>query len=280
MALTSWIRKLFTIPNAFRSHRTGELEMLEALKPLLPDLLGKGGPVTRTAPRLPKEAARFIEFFRDTTVLSIDLYQRFKPVADRINALAEEGLTVLDVGGREWTFSAFLPRHRVVVADLLTTGTDARALPYSKNSFDVATAHHLLEHVPSVDQVRVVGELIRVARRRVFVTGPFEENPFAQEIDTLLASLDPDNQYLRDHAQFGLPSLQEIENWLSAKGLRYRVEPLTRCNTWLLALALTPLQQTNPRVFREITRFYNQRFSEFDRCHPSYQTLIEIELDS
>lgn len=268
-----------------------ELELVEALKPFLPVLLRSAPPATIIFfPGLPieeaeqyrrwgEEAGRFIEFSRDPAVLNIELYQRFKPVADRINALAGSDLTVLDAGGREWTFSAFLPTHRVVVADLETTGIDARALPYTDGSFDVVTAHHLLEHIADPERMRAMTELVRVARKRVFVTGPFDENPFAREIDHLLAGLEPDNPYLQEHVRLGLPSLKEIENWLSAKGLVYRVEPLTRCNTWLLALALTPFQHTRPHDFREVTRYYNRRFSDPDRGHPAYQTLVEIEVD-
>ncbi|MGH7429200.1 MAG: methyltransferase domain-containing protein [Candidatus Methylomirabilaceae bacterium] len=266
-----------------------ELELVEALKPLVPLVLPSDGPAIVMSSGLSEEEAqeygrwgdearRFIELSRDPTILNIELYQRFKPVADRINALAERGLSVLDVGGREWAFSAFLPGHRVVVADLETTGIDARALPHGDDSFDVVTSHHLLEHVPAPDRLRVVAELVRVARRWVFLTGPFEENRFAREIDELLVRLEPNNPYLREHAKLGLPSLGEIESWLKGQRYRYRVEPLTRCNIWLLALALTPFQQVRPREFREVTRYYNQRFSEFDRVHPAYQTLIEIEV--
>lgn len=270
---------------------TDELELIEELKPFLPHLLRSGAPAIVVATGVPadeaeqyrkwgEEATRFIEFSRDPAVLNIELYQRFKPVADRIKTLAGSGLVILDVGGREWTFSAFLPGHRVVVADLETTGIDARALPYGDDSFDVVTSHHLLEHVVALDRIRVVAELVRVARRRVFVTGPFEENPFAREIDELLVRLEPENCYLQEHARLGLPSLREIENWLSARGLPYRTEPLTRSNTWLLALALTPFQHARPGDFREVTRYYNERFSELDRGHPAYQTLMEIEVDS
>lgn len=267
-----------------------ELELMEALKPFLPVLIASAGPAIMAAPGLPEreareyarwgeEAARFIELSRDPSILNIELYQRFRPVADRINAVAQKGLDVLDVGGREWAFSAFLPGHRVVVADLETTGIDARALPYGDHSFDVVTGHHLLEHVPAQDRLRVVAELVRVARKRAFVTGPFEENPFAREIDALLLRLEPGNRYLQEHAGLGLPSLTEIEAWLSAEGFRYRVEPLTGANIWLLALALTPFQQARPREFLEVTRYYNQHFTELDRGDPAYQSLVEIEIE-
>lgn len=291
------IHKLLAILNIkfhqfMRRRRIRGLEQVETLKPYLSASLCSADPaivaslsLTLGQGRQPrrrwgKEAARFIEVSRDPAIVNIDLYQRFKPVADRINALAEANLIILDVGGRDWTFSAFLPRHRVVIADLESTGTDARALPYGDDAFDVVTCHHLLEHVPAPDRRQVVAELVRVARRRVFVTGPFEENPFAREIDELLARLEPNNRYLQEHVRLGLPSLTEIETWLSAEGLRYRVEPLTGCNIWLLALALTPLKSIRPREFRKITRYYNHRFSGSDRRDPAYQTLVEIELDA
>jgi len=266
-----------------------ELDLVEEVKSLLragPEqaplhlafMPGLAGEEMEAYRKWGESVLRFVEFSRDPTVLNIELYQRFKPVADRINALAERGLSVLDVGGREWTFSAFLPRHRVVVADLETTGIDARALPYGDHAFEVVTGHHLLEHIPPADRLRVLAELVRVARRRVFVTGPFEEHPFAREIDALLLRLEPANRYLQEHARLGLPCLREIETWLAARGLRYRVEPLTRCNTWLLALALTPFQQTRPADFRELTRFYNAHFSALDQNHPAYQILLEIEV--
>ncbi|MBI2902624.1 MAG: class I SAM-dependent methyltransferase [Candidatus Methylomirabilis oxyfera] len=290
-----WIQKLIMKLNTrlhrtMLGHRTRELEQVEALKSHLPFPPCSTDPAILAYPSLRggrtwrrrrwrKEAARFIEISRDPAVVNIELYQRFKPVADRINALAGENLSVLDVGGRDWTFSAFLPRHHLLIADLETTGIDARDLPYQNAAFDVVTSHHLLEHVPAPDRKRVMAELVRVARRRVFVTGPFEENPFAREIDELLVRLAPDNVYLQEHARLGLPSLKEIEVWLSAEGLRYRVEPLTRCNVWLLALALTRIKDSMPRQFRELTRYYNHRFLEYDRREPAYQSLIEIDLD-
>jgi len=112
----------------------------------------------------------------------------------------------------------------------------------------------------------------------VYLTGPFSESPFAAEIDRLLSQLAPENPYLQEHLRLGLPSLARVEAWLDAHGLPYAVEPITRCNTWLLALALTPLQESRPEIYREVTRYYNRRFQELDRGEPSYQSLIEIRV--
>jgi hypothetical protein len=221
---------------------------------------------------------RFVEFSRDPTVLNLEMYARFKLVADRIAALGDEPFRILDVGGREWFFSAFLPRYRVTVADPETTGLDGRALPFPPHSFDVVTCHHVLEHIPASDRATLLAELVRVARRRVYLTGPFSESPFAAEIDSFLSQLAPDNPYLLEHIRLGLPSLVEVEAWLCDRGLSYTVEPITRCNTWLLALVLSALQQARPDDCREVNRYYNRRLQELDRGEPAYQNLIEIRV--
>lgn len=263
-----------------------ECGLVEEVKPLLAGEQGVGLHVA-IAPGSPPEHAqvyrewsgavqRYAELSRDPTALNLEMYARFKLVADRIIALGEGPFSILDVGGREWLFSAFLPRHRVTVADPATTGLDGRALPYASRSFDVVTCHHVLEHVPASDRPALLGELVRVARRRVYLTGPFRESAFAAEIDHFLSRLAPDNPYLREHLQMGLPSLVETADWLQARGLSHTVEPITRCNTWLLALVLSAMQHVRPDACREVNRYYNRRFQELDRGEPAYQSLVEI----
>lgn len=266
-----------------------ECDLIEEVKPLLdcnhgatlhvafaPDLTSEE---VRTYREWGEAAQRFAELSRDPTVLNLEMYARFKLVADRIAALGNDPFRILDVGGREWFFSAFLPGHRVTVADLETTGLDGRALPFPSRSFDIVTCHHVLEHVPESDRPALLAELVRVARRRVYLTGPFSESLFAAEIDHFLSRLAPDNPYLQEHLRMGLPSLVEVEAWLRDRGLSYTVEPITRCNTWLLALVLSAMQQVRPDACREVNRYYNRRFQELDRGEPAYQSLIEIRVD-
>jgi hypothetical protein len=266
-----------------------ECGLVEEVKPLLAGDRGSDLHVA-IAPGLPPEQAqvyrewsgavqRYVEFSRDPTVLNLEMYARFKLVADRITALGDDPFRILDVGGREWFFSALLPRHRVTVADLETTGVDGRALPFPPRSFDVVTCHHMLEHIPAEDRPTLLAELVRVARRRVYLTGPFSDTPCAAEIDRFLSRLAPDNPYLQEHLRMGLPSLVEVEAWLRERGLSFTVEPITRCNTWLLALVVGALQHVKPEACREVNRYYNSRLQEFDRGEPAYQRLVEILVD-
>jgi hypothetical protein len=140
------------------------------------------------------------------------------------------------------------------------------------------TANHLLEHVPDGDRLDLLAELVRVVKRRVYFTGPFGESPFAAESDRSLNRLAPENSYLQVYLRLVLQSLARVEAWLDAHGLSYQVEPITRCNTWLLALTLTLLQETRPEIYSELSRYYTRWFQEIDRGRPSYQTLIDIRV--
>jgi SAM-dependent methyltransferase len=54
---------------------------------------------------------------------------------------------------------------------------DAAAVPLADRSADTVLAVHLLEHLPPALAPLVVGEMLRVARRRVVVAVPFEDAP-------------------------------------------------------------------------------------------------------
>lgn len=54
---------------------------------------------------------------------------------------------------------------------------DARALPYPDNHVDTVTLIHLLEHLDDEDTTTAINEALRVARQRVVIAVPFEEEP-------------------------------------------------------------------------------------------------------
>lgn len=54
---------------------------------------------------------------------------------------------------------------------------DACSLPFAARSFDTVTALHVLEHLSPPSASRALHEMCRVARRRVIVAVPLEEEP-------------------------------------------------------------------------------------------------------
>jgi hypothetical protein len=121
----------------------------------------------------------------------------FAPVHARVLELVR-GRSVLDLG----SCFGFLPLRmaslglRPIAADI-SAGTmgllsrvsswfgtplpvlacDAAAVPLADRSVDTVTAIHLLEHVSPAHGAAVLREMLRVARRRVVVAVPFENEP-------------------------------------------------------------------------------------------------------
>lgn len=58
-----------------------------------------------------------------------------------------------------------------------TVAGDALAMPLADSSADTVLAVHLLEHLPPAAAPRVLAEMVRVARRRVVVAVPLEDEP-------------------------------------------------------------------------------------------------------
>ena len=60
---------------------------------------------------------------------------------------------------------------------LTTLACDATAVPLPSGSVDTVTALHLIEHVPDDVMMAVCDEALRLARRRVVIAVPFEDEP-------------------------------------------------------------------------------------------------------
>ncbi len=118
----------------------------------------------------------------------ISRYARFYGIIHWINRCRFESF--LDVGGAEGYQAAFVKRiyhpKRVVSVDLSepacqrahqlyqldTRVADIHDLPFTDNSFDLVLCSETIEHV--TDPARALRELIRVAKRCLIVTTPYE----------------------------------------------------------------------------------------------------------
>ena len=91
--------------------------------------------------------------------------------------LARQGIDVLatDLSGPTMhlldTVSARLRRP------LTTLSCNATDVPLPDNSADTVTALHLIEHLPAAAADAVLDEAVRLARRRVVIAVPFEDEP-------------------------------------------------------------------------------------------------------
>ena len=93
----------------------------------------------------------------DAAFLSANYLERAYPHRDRITALGVESLA---------KFAAAFPTVHVVQGD-------GRALPFSDGAFDIVYSNAVIEHVGSrEDQMRFLAEMVRAARRCVFLATP------------------------------------------------------------------------------------------------------------
>ncbi|MDT7741232.1 MAG: hypothetical protein QOE59_310 [Actinomycetota bacterium] len=150
-----------------------------------PERAGAAGAADPIAP-LPPEAslagfapvhARALDEVAGTTVADLGTCFGFLPLL-----MAERGLDVVATDHTPGTMRLLsaVARSGVVpeaASRLRTAACDARAVPMRDDAVDTVIAIHLLEHLPAEDSVTVVAEMCRVARRRVVVAVPYEDEP-------------------------------------------------------------------------------------------------------
>jgi len=90
-------------------------------------------------------------------------------------------------------------------------------VPFSDDSFDLVVSLDMLEHIPADKRLSVIQQMLRVSSRFVIIGFPCGE--IAEQAERHLASWferDGGNAppWLQEHLQNGLPSSQEVEEYL------------------------------------------------------------------
>jgi SAM-dependent methyltransferase len=143
-----------------------------------PGLLAASSPEASLAGFAPVHA-RALDEVVGTTVADLGACFGFLPLL-----MAERGLDVVATDHTPGTMRLLsaVARSGVVpeaASRLRTVACDARAVPLRDDAVDTVCAIHLLEHLPAEDSVTVVAEMCRVARRRIVVAVPYEDEPDA-----------------------------------------------------------------------------------------------------
>lgn len=166
-----------------------------------------------SASRLTATAARF----RARWWWQPDKWERLGTVVRLVEETDADVRSVLDVGGRGHELHDLLPSRRVVSANveepcdvLLAAGP----LPFDDDAFDVVTSTDVLEHMPHGQRAEHVGELVRVARRRVvicFPSGSATKDASEQRLAVVLArEYGVRFDFLDEHLAHGLPRAADV----------------------------------------------------------------------
>jgi hypothetical protein len=155
-------------------------------------------------------------------LMPYDLYERHTVVRQLLRQViddAQENVSVLDVGGRAELLEQFLP-HRVVSVNLDGSGRvlgSGDRLPFGDRSFSAVVSIDTLEHVPPPQRIDLLRESLRVAQTCVVVAAPFGSSAhqaFEKRLDDLHQSVyGYPHAYLREHVQYGLPGLDDIDRF-------------------------------------------------------------------
>lgn len=153
-----------------------------------------------------------------------DTVIRYAPIVDEILGSGLASPSILEIGSGTQGIALYLP-FRVTGVDLrfdgdvqpnldpvCQSGTD---IPFGDGSFDYVVSVDMLEHVPPEDRREVVREMIRVARRKVFLAVPCGASAEQQDRklnDIYFESRGSYYRYLQEHVLHGLPGVEEIRS--------------------------------------------------------------------
>ncbi len=209
----------------------------------------------------------------DLTCLSFDRYQLFQALADLVNTLGADGLSVLNVGLVDADFSLFVPGQRVTWLDK-SSSLDAPALPFADRSFDVALAVDVAGAMAPPIRESFVREVVRVACRRAVITTPHAD---ALPTGRLIYHL-TQNPYLKPHLEKGFPAAGEMEEILHKISLPYRKFPNTGLASWMGMLLASHFVDGEKR--RVLDRFFNWHFARQENRYPCYRLIYEINVET
>lgn len=160
---------------------------------------------------------------------------RYAALLERYPELSDPDRSILEVGSGAEGIARYLERP-VVGVDRAFAGPvnsyltpvcgSALSLPFADRAFDDVLCVDTLEHLAGRERGRAILELVRVARRRVIISGPagaFAEWGDGAYADHLYQRRRPLPGWLEEHLRQGIPSLGDLLELLVACGRQFTI---------------------------------------------------------
>jgi hypothetical protein len=213
--------------------------------------------------------------------IDYDLSRRYAQVAallDRLCRDLPEPVRLLEVGcGVTNLLPGYFDAERVQVVrcDLLPVVEGEpgyvqldpdQPLPFATESMDAVCALEVLEHLPAAKRQAFLAECLRVARRGCVWTCP-DGRPEVESAEQLadaayFARHGRAHPYLREHREFGLPTVAQVSEWLRQLDCPFAVFDGTALSDWLASVLLTePLAErhANPLIWRMLRDTFTEQ---------------------
>lgn len=188
----------------------------------------------------------------DMTWTSFDRFGRYTAVVSALRDRLDPGATVVDVGDGSGHLQQFAPEMVTVAIDpspspdpfpeSVRVQADGTRLPLDDRAVDAVVTCDALEHVEQPRRAHFLEELMRVARKAVVLTAPFDthgvsgvEELVARYAHVVGGEAQPQ---LTEHAAFGLPQLADTAGVLTGAGWDVEVRGEGNLFDWLGAMLL------------------------------------------
>jgi SAM-dependent methyltransferase len=160
---------------------------------------------------------------------------RYAALLERYPQLSDPDRRILEVGSGTEGIARYLKRVVVGVDHAFGSTVNQHLtpvrgsilnLPFSEDAFDDVICVDTLEHVAHGERLRAILELIRVARRRVIISGPagaFAESGDAAYADHIARRRGSVPSWLEEHLRYGIPSLGDLLEMLLTSGHPFTV---------------------------------------------------------
>ena len=194
----------------------------------------------------------------------LDIVQRYAPVVNEILKDPPKDKQILEIGGTGEGLGWYLPNYQIIDCDLefvdkiLPNTKPVKAsgekIPLPDNSAEIVVSVDTLEHLPTKKkQAKMIKEMLRVARKKVFLGVPTGEKSWqtVKEFAKMFYHKHPGQyyQYLEEHLEYGHPTKKEIISMISNSGYQTTIRTKNNTNNrlWLVY----------QKIFLEIPRLYH-----------------------
>lgn len=214
--------------------------------------------------------AKVLEF--NTSSIEFDRFMRISTVAEHVKKLnLKKDTIILDVGGFDGAFALFVPELKVWVVDPQTTRGSGLNIPFPDKYFDVVVSIDALEHLPRKDRSKLLKELVRVTRSKLFINFPEARSMDAQK--AVLSILD--NKFIREHVDYQLPTQEETISFLKEIHPNVKITASSYVNvyTWM---AWFVLFHTDKERGLKVSKFLKEHSNEL--TPPFLYDLLECDV--